>query len=150
MAPSDRVLIFDATLRDGEQAAGAGLTPDEKLRVARQLARLGIDVIEAGFPFSSPGDFRSVQLIAREVKGPVIAALCRALPDDIDAAWRAVGAAERPRIHTFLSSSEIHILHQMRRDRETIMNMAVEAVRRAKSYCEDVEFSPMDATRSEP
>lgn len=150
MAPPDKVLIFDSTLRDGEQTAGAGLTPDEKLRIARQLERLGVDVIEAGFPASSPGDFRSVERIASEVKGPVIAALCRALPGDIDAAWEAIKDAEKPRVHTFLSASEIHILHQMRRDRETIMNMAIEAVRRAKSYCEDVEFSPMDATRSEP
>jgi len=150
MASPEKVLIFDSTLRDGEQSAGAGLTSDEKLRVARQLARLGVDVIEAGFPIASPGDFRSVELISREIKGPVIAALSRALPDDIDAAWNAIKGAERPRIHTFLSSSEIHLLHQMRRDRDTIMDMAVAAVRRAKSYCEDVEFSPMDATRSEP
>ncbi len=150
MAPPDKVLIFDATLRDGEQTAGAGLTPDEKVRIARQLARLRVDIIEAGFPAASRGDFRSVERIARETKGPVIAALCRALPDDIDAAWGAIKDAEKPRIHTFLSVSEIHLLHQMRRDRETIMNMAVEAVRRAKSYCDDVEFSPMDATRAEP
>ncbi len=146
----DRVIIFDTTLRDGEQSAGAGLTVEEKLRIARQLARLGVDVIEAGFAASSRGDFEAVQRAAREIKGPVIASLARAVDGDIDAAGRALEGAERPRIHTFLSSSEIHILHQMRRDRETIMGMAVDAVKRAKTYVDDVEFSPMDASRTEP
>ena len=146
----DRVVIFDTTLRDGEQSAGAGLTVDEKLRIAQQLAHLGVDVIEAGFAASSPGDFEAVRRAAREVRGPVIATLARAVDTDIDAAGRALEGAERPRIHTFLSSSEIHLLHQMRRDRETIMNMAVEAVARAKTYVDDVEFSPMDASRTEP
>lgn len=150
MTAPDRVLIFDATLRDGEQTAGAGLTMDEKVRIAQQLARMRVDIVEAGFPASSPGDARSVERIAREVKGPTIAALSRALPGDIDAAWGAIKDADKPRIHTFLSASEIHLMHQMRRDRETIMTMAVDAVKRAKSYCSDVEFSPMDATRSEP
>ncbi len=146
----DRVIIFDTTLRDGEQSAGAGLTVEEKLRIARQLARLGVDVIEAGFAASSAGDFEAVQRAAREIEGPVIASLSRAVAGDIDAAGRALEGAARPRIHTFLSSSEIHILHQMRRDRETIMGMAVDAVKRAKGYVEDVEFSPMDASRTEP
>ena len=146
----DRVVIFDTTLRDGEQSAGAGLTVDEKLRIAHQLAQLGVDVIEAGFAASSPGDFEAVQRASREIKGPVIATLARAVAGDIDAAGRALEFAERPRIHTFLSSSEIHLLHQMRRDRETIMGMAVEAVARAKTYVDDVEFSPMDASRTEP
>ncbi len=146
----DRVVIFDTTLRDGEQSAGAGLTVEEKLRIAHQLADLGVDVIEAGFAASSPGDFEAVRRAASEVKGPVIATLARAVDTDIDAAGRALEGAERPRIHTFLSSSEIHLLHQMRRDRETIMGMAVEAVARAKTYVDDVEFSPMDASRTEP
>ncbi len=155
MAPNkidvgDRVIIFDTTLRDGEQSAGAGLTVEEKLRIARQLALLGVDVIEAGFAASSPGDMEAVQRISREIKGPVITSLARAVPGDIDAAARAVEDAEHPRIHTFLSASEIHLLHQMRRDRETIMNMAVEAVRRAKTHVDDVEFSPMDASRTDP
>jgi len=146
----DRIIIFDTTLRDGEQSAGAGLTVEEKVRIARQLDRLGADVIEAGFAASSQGDFEAVQTIARELRRPVICSLSRAVPGDIDRAWEALKDAERPRIHTFLSSSEIHLLHQMRKDRETIMDMAVEAVKRARGYCEDVEFSPMDATRTEP
>ncbi|MFW6195607.1 MAG: 2-isopropylmalate synthase [Chloroflexota bacterium] len=150
MAQSDKVQIFDTTLRDGEQSAGAGLTGDEKFRIARQLAKANVDIIEAGFAASSTGDFKAVQRIAREIKGPVICSLARAVPDDIDQAWEAIKDAERPRIHTFLSSSEIHLMHQMRKDRESIMDMAVEAVRRAKSYCDDVEFSPMDASRTDP
>ena len=146
----EKVIIFDTTLRDGEQTAGAGLTSDEKLRIARQLQKLNVDVLEAGFAASSPGDFRAVQRIAREVQGPVIASLSRAVPSDIVSAWEALKEAEKPRIHTFLSSSEIHLLHQMRKDREEIMGMAVDAVRRARDYCEDVEFSPMDATRTDP
>ncbi|MBM3958164.1 MAG: 2-isopropylmalate synthase [SAR202 cluster bacterium] len=146
----DKVVIFDTTLRDGEQSAGAGLTVEEKLRIARQLDRLGVDVIEAGFAASSPGDFDAVRTIAREIRRPVICSLARAVPGDIDRAWEALKDAARPRIHTFLSSSEVHLLHQMRKDRETIMNMAVEAVKRARGYCADVEFSPMDATRTEP
>jgi 2-isopropylmalate synthase len=151
---TDRVVIFDTTLRDGEQSAGAGLTVEEKVLIAHQLARLGVDVIEAGFAASSPGDFEAVSRIAREVGNgpgaPAVASLSRAVPGDIDRAWEAVKHAARPRIHTFLSSSDIHLMHQMRKDREAIMNMAVEAVRRAKSHCEDVEFSPMDASRTEP
>lgn len=144
------VKIFDTTLRDGEQTAGAGLTADEKLRIARQLQKMNVDIIEAGFAASSPGDFHAVQRIAREIEGPIICSLARAVPGDIDKAWEALKDAKRPRIHTFLSSSEIHLMHQMRKDRESIMNMAVDAVRRAKSYCDDVEFSPMDATRTDP
>ncbi|MDA1257405.1 MAG: 2-isopropylmalate synthase [Chloroflexi bacterium] len=147
---NDKVIIFDTTLRDGEQSAGAGLTPDEKFRIARQLQKLGVDVIEAGFAASSPGDFEAVQRIAREIKGPIICSLARAVPGDIDAAWEAIKDAERPRIHTFLSTSEIHMAHQMRKGAEDILGMAVDAVTRAKSYCDDVEFSPMDATRTDP
>ena len=147
---SDKVYIFDTTLRDGEQSAGIGFTIDDKLEVARQLARMNVDIIEAGFPFSSPGDFEAVSLIAREVKGPMIAGLARAHPDDIDACWNAVSQAETPRIHVFISASEIHMAHQLRKNREDVMEMARAAVARAVGYCSDVEFSPMDATRSDP
>ena len=146
----EKVLIFDTTLRDGEQSAGIGLTGEEKLIIARQLARLNVDIIEAGFAASSPGDFEAVKTIAREVKGPVIASLARAVPDDVDKAWEAIKEAETPRIHVFLSSSDIHIMHQLRKNREEVMDQAVSMVARAKKYCDNVEFSPMDATRTNP
>jgi 2-isopropylmalate synthase len=145
----ERIIIFDTTLRDGEQSPGASLTSDEKLEIAHQLARLGVDVIEAGFPISSPDDFQAVRRIAREVKGPIIAGLARARPEDIDRCWEAVREAERPRIHTFLSTSDIHLSHQFRMTRERALEEAVAMVKRAKAYCPDVEFSPMDATRSD-
>ncbi len=146
----DRIIIFDTTLRDGEQSAGAGLTVDEKVRIAKQLTLLRVDVIEAGFAASSPGDFEAVSRIGREVENVTVCTLARALPGDIDIAGEALKDAAHPRIHTFISSSDIHLMHQMRRDREAVMDMAVEAVKRAKSFVEDVEFSPMDATRTEP
>ena len=146
----EKIIIFDTTLRDGEQSAGIGLTGDEKLEIARQLARLRVDVIEAGFAASSPGDFQAVKTIAREIKGPVIASLARAHPDDVDQAWEALKDGENPRIHVFLSSSDIHIMHQLRKNREEVMDMAVSMVTRAKKYCDNVEFSPMDATRTTP
>ncbi len=146
----DRVIFLDTTLRDGEQAAGASMTGEEKLGIARQLERMGMDIIEAGFPASSPGDFEAVQTIAREVRKPIICALAHASPNAIDRAWEAIKDARHPRIHVFLSSSDIHIMHQLRRGKEEVMNQAVENVRRAKGYTEDVEFSPMDATRTEP
>lgn len=146
----DRVIIFDTTLRDGEQSAGAGLTVEEKLRIAHQLAALGVDVIEAGFAASSPGDFEAVRRIAQEVKGPTICTLARAVPSDIEAAGKALEGVENTRIHTFISSSDIHLMHQMRKDREAIMDMAVDAVRLAKTFTDDVEFSPMDASRTDP
>ena len=148
--PEDKVIIFDTTLRDGEQAAGAAMTQEEKLEIAKQLERLGVDVIEAGFAASSPGDFQAVQTIAREVRKPIITSLARAHPNDVDQAWEAIKEARHPRIHVFLSSSDIHIMHQLRKNREEILDMATSMVARAKGYCEDVEFSPMDATRSEP
>ena len=148
--PSEnRVHIFDTTLRDGEQSPGISLNTQEKVEIAQQLARLGVDVIEAGFPITSPGDFEAVEAIARNVEGPIIAGLARTHKADIDAAWNAVKDAERPRIHTFISTSDIHIEHQMQNTREDVVGQARAAVRLAKSYCEDVEFSPMDATRSE-
>ena len=146
----DRIIIFDTTLRDGEQSAGIGMTGDEKLEIARQLERLRVDVIEAGFAASSPGDFEAVKTIAREVKGPVITSLARAHPVDVDQAWEALEGGENPRIHVFLSSSDIHIMHQLRKNREEVLDMAVSMVGRAKSHCGDVEFSPMDATRTTP
>ena len=145
----NRVLIFDTTLRDGEQSPGISLNAAEKLEIAQQLARLGVDIIEAGFPIASPGDFEAVQGIARNVEGPVIAALARAQAPDVDAAWRAIKDAERPRIHTFISTSDIHIIHQFRSTREDVKGQARAAVAQAKQYCDDVEFSPMDATRAD-
>ena len=147
---NDKVLFLDTTLRDGEQSAGIGMTGAEKMEIARQLQRMQVDIIEAGFAASSPGDFEAISNIAKEVKGPVIASLARAHPNDVDQAWRAVEHSERPRIHVFLSSSEIHQLHQLRKNREEVMEMAVNMVERAKGYCPDVEFSPMDATRTNP
>ena len=145
----DNVIIFDTTLRDGEQSAGIGLTTQEKLVIARQLDRLGVDVIEAGFAASSTGDFEAVQAIAREVRRPVIASLARCVLPDVDAAWNAIKDAERPRIHVFISSSDVQIMNQLRKNPEEVMDMAIASVERAKSYCDDVEFSPMDATRTD-
>src|SRR5918999_1675943 len=145
----DRVIIFDTTLRDGEQSPGISLNTTEKLEIAHQLARLGVDVIEAGFPIASVGDFEAVQSIAREVHGPVIAGLARAHAADVDRAWEAVRDAERPRIHTFISTSDIHIEHQLQSTREDVKGQARAAVAHARSFVSDVEFSPMDATRAD-
>jgi 2-isopropylmalate synthase len=146
---ASRVLIFDTTLRDGEQSPGISLNAVEKLEIAQQLARLGVDVIEAGFPITSPGDFEAVESIARNVQGPVIAGLARTHVADIDAAWNAVRDSERPRIHTFISTSDIHIIHQLQTTREDVLGQARAAVAHAKGYLDDVEFSPMDATRAD-
>jgi 2-isopropylmalate synthase len=146
---ANRVHIFDTTLRDGEQSPGISLNTAEKVEIAQQLAKLGVDVIEAGFPITSPGDFEAVQEIARRVEGPTICGLARTHKADIDAAWGAVRGSQRPRIHTFISTSDIHIEHQLQTDREDVKGQARAAVSLAKSYCEDVEFSPMDATRAE-
>ena len=137
----NKVLFLDTTLRDGEQSAGIGMTGDEKMEIAKQLQRLKVDIIEAGFAASSPGDFQAVSNIAKEIKGPIIASLARAHPNDVDQAWEAVKHSESPRIHVFLSSSEIHQMHQLRKNREEVMEMAVTMVERAKGYCSDVEFS---------
>ena len=147
------VRIFDTTLRDGEQAPGCTMSLEEKLEIARQLHRLGVDIIEAGFPAASPGDWAAVHQIAKEVgtsDGPVIAALARAIKEDIDKAWTAIQPATKKRIHTFLSTSDIHIEHQFKSTRTKMLERAREMVRYARSLCEDIEFSPMDATRSEP
>jgi len=146
----EKVIIFDTTLRDGEQSAGIGLTTQEKLEIAQQLERLGVDVIEAGFAASSPGDLEAVQSIAETVRTPIIASLARCYLPDVDAAWEGVKNAARPRIHVFISSSDNHIMNLLRKNPEEVMDAAVTSVERAKSYCEDVEFSPMDATRTDP
>jgi 2-isopropylmalate synthase len=146
----DRVYIFDTTLRDGEQSPGVALTVDDKLEIARQLERLGIDIIEAGFPLSSLGDFEGVTTIAKEVRGCVIAGLAHAHPEAVDRCWEAVQHAAHPRIHIFLSTSDIHLMHQLRKNRDEVLEMARTMVARAKAYTSDVEFSPMDASRSEP
>jgi 2-isopropylmalate synthase len=145
----DRLIIFDTTLRDGEQSPGASMDQAEKLEVALALRDLGVDVIEAGFPISSPGDFESVQAIAREVEGPVVCGLARCNPADIDRAGAAVRDAARPRIHVFLATSAIHREFKLKMAKEEILRRAIEGVQRAKALCEDVEFSPEDASRTE-
>src|SRR6266542_6408204 len=149
VSEENRVHIFDTTLRDGEQSPGISLNTQEKVEIAQQLARMGVDVIEAGFPITSPGDFEAVQAIARSVEGPVVAGLARTHSDDIDAAHNAVKDAERRRIHTFISTSDIHIRHQLQTTREDVKGQARAAVAHAKQYVDDVEFSPMDATRAD-
>ena len=146
---TEKVYIFDTTLRDGEQTPGASLNVDEKLQIARQLELLNVDVIEAGFPFSSRGDFEAVKAVAREIRGSQIAALARAQFPDIDAAWEAVKEATEPRIHTFISTSDIHLKYQLKKSREEVLEQAVAAVQHAKKYCGNVEFSAMDAGRSD-
>jgi len=143
------VIIFDTTLRDGEQAPGATLNIEEKVEIARQLARLGVDVIEAGFAISSQGDFEAVQRIAREVQGPIIASLARVRKQDIDRAWEALKENPRPRIHVVISSSDIHLKHIFRMSREEALVQTREMVGYARSLCQDVEFSAQDATRSD-
>jgi len=148
----DRIALFDTTLRDGEQSPGISLNTKEKLEIARQLDRLGVDVIEAGYPVASPGDFDAVQAIARadlDHTGPVICAIARAHAVDIDRAWQAIRDATRPRIHIFLSTSDIHMEYQLQATREDVKGLARAAVAQARSLCDDVEFSPMDATRSD-
>src|SRR5205809_3691295 len=144
------IIIFDTTLRDGEQCPGASMNLREKLEVARQLARLGVDVIEAGFPITSEGDFISVSQIAREVKGPIIAGLARCVPKDIDAAGAAVKpAGKRARIHVFLATSKLHREFKLGKAQNEILRLAVDGVKRAKAFVDDVEFSPEDASRTE-
>jgi 2-isopropylmalate synthase len=145
-----RVRIFDSTLRDGEQAPGIALDPDQKVAIATQLARLGVDIIEAGFPISSPGDFRAVERISREVEGPTIAALARAVDRDIDTAWEAIRYASDPRIHLFLATSPIHMEHKLRMNEDQVLAAVRAGVERACSRTDNVEYSPEDATRSDP
>jgi len=146
----DRVLIFDTTLRDGEQSPGISLDVAEKLEIAEQLARLGVDVIEAGFPIASQGDFDAVEAVAKGVHGPTIAALARTGFADIDRAWEAVRHAERPRLHVFIATSEIHMRKKLRMTPEQVKAEAAAGVARARSYTADVEFSPEDGYRSDP
>jgi 2-isopropylmalate synthase len=149
MSAADRLIIFDTTLRDGEQSPGASMNLTEKLEVAQALRDLGVDIIEAGFPIASPGDFEAVQAVAREVEGPVICGLARCNRDDIDRAWEALRDAPRSRIHVFLATSAIHREFKLKMAKEEILRRAVESVQRARGYCEDVEFSPEDASRTE-
>src|SRR3954470_15230476 len=161
---ANRVRIFDTTLRDGEQSPGISLNRSEKVEIALQLARLGVDIIEAGFPITSPRDFEAgegiaregpgaiicgVAPIAREVQGPIICGLARTAVADIDAAWNAVKDSERPRIHTFIATSDIHIERKLQTTREDVKGQARAAVAHARSLCEDVEFSPEDGSRSD-
>ena len=144
-----RIKIFDTTLRDGEQSPGASMNVDEKIQVARQLKKLGVDIIEAGFPIASPGDFEAVNRIAKEVKGIVVAGLCRARDEDIERSAEALAPAEQKRIHTFIATSDIHLKYKLRMNREQVIESAVKAVKKAKQYTDDVEFSAEDATRSD-
>src|SRR4051794_4610659 len=146
---ADRVYIFDTTLRDGEQSPGISLNVQEKLEIAHQLARLGVDIIEAGFPITSPGDAQAVEAIAKAVEGPVICGLARTSAQDIDAAWNSVKYAERPRIHTFIATSDIHIERKLQTTRDDVLGQARAAVAHAKQYTDDVEFSPEDGSRSD-
>jgi 2-isopropylmalate synthase len=145
-----RITVFDTTLRDGEQSPGCSMNHQEKLRLAHQLDRLGVDVIEAGFPIASEGDFEAVKAIANVIRRPIIAGLARACRSDIERAWEALRDAARPRIHVFLATSDIHLQYKLRITRDQCLAQARDAVRLAKSLCDDVEFSPEDATRTDP
>lgn len=145
----NRVYIFDTSLRDGEQSPGNSMNTEEKLIMARQLEKLGVDIIEAGFPIASEGDFDAVRQIAREIKKSQVAGLARANKLDIDRAWQAIKHAAKPRIHTFISSSDIHLKYQLKKSREQVLKEAIAAVKMARAYTDNVEFSPMDATRSD-
>jgi len=144
-----RIKVFDTTLRDGEQSPGCSMNVQEKLRLAHQLDRLGVDVIEAGFPIASEGDFAAVQAIAATIRRPIIAALARACAPDIERAWESLKGAARPRIHVFLATSDIHLQYKLKISRQQCLEQARDSVRLAKSLCADVEFSPEDATRTE-
>ena len=146
---AERIIIFDTTLRDGEQSPGASLSIAEKLEIAQQLAKLGVDVIEAGFPVSSPAQFEATQRVAEQVAGPIIAGLARANEKDIESAGKAIEPAKKKRIHTFIATSDIHMKYKLKKSGDEVLKMAVEAVRYAKSFTDDVEFSPEDACRSE-
>ncbi|HDH34166.1 MAG TPA: 2-isopropylmalate synthase, partial [Nitrospirae bacterium] len=143
------IKIFDTTLRDGEQSPGASMNTAEKLQLAKQLARMGVDIIEAGFAIASPGDFEAIKTIAGDVEGPIICSLARAKEEDIKRAWAAIKDAPKKRIHTFHSTSEIHLKHQYRIGPKEALKRSVEMVKLAKSFTDDIEFSPMDATRTD-
>ena len=146
---ADKVYIFDTTLRDGEQSPGASMNTKEKIEIALQLARLGVDIIEAGFPISSPGDFEAVKLIAEKVQGPVICGLARTKDIDVDRAGEALKPAKQKRIHTFIATSDIHMEKKLRLSKEQVIDMAVKAVKRAKNFTNNVEFSTEDASRTD-
>ncbi|MCS7047169.1 MAG: 2-isopropylmalate synthase, partial [Gemmataceae bacterium] len=146
---AERLIIFDTTLRDGEQSPGASMNLTEKLEIAHALQELGVDIIEAGFPIASPGDFEAVQAIATQIEGPTICALARCNPGDIDRAWEALRPAAKPRIHVFLATSAIHREFKLHMAKDEIVRRAIDGVRRAKGYVDDVEFSPEDAARTE-
>src|SRR5215470_6654834 len=145
-----RITVFDTTLRDGEQSPGCSMNVKEKVRLAVQLDRLGVDVIEAGFPIASDGDFAAVEAVAAAVPRPIIAALARASRLDIERAAQALTAAVRSRIHVFLATSDIHLQHKLRISRQQCLEQAANSVRLARRFCDDVEFSPEDATRTDP
>ncbi len=149
-ANPDRVFIFDTTLRDGEQSPGFHLDANSKLRIARQLEKLGVDVIEAGFPISSPGDFEACRRIAREIRGTTVTALARAVKEDIDAVWGAIKEAETPQIHIVLSASDVHIDRKLGMTREQVLKRGAEMVAYARSLCDNVQYSPEDAGRADP
>jgi len=146
----EKLYIFDTTLRDGEQSPGASMNTAEKVRIATQLEKLGIDIIEAGFPASSEGDFDAVSQVAKKVTNSEIAALARASVKDIDRAWKAVSHATRPRLHTFLATSDIHMEYKLQMSREEVLQTAIDAVKYARSFTENVEFSAEDGSRSDP
>src|SRR5215213_354252 len=149
MTHLERIKIFDTTLRDGEQSPGCSMNLSEKIRLERKLQGLGVDIIEAGFPIASEGDFAAVKAVAAECREATVAALCRTTEQDILRAWEAVGGATRPRLHTFVATSDIHLEHKLKRTRADVLRMTSEAVRLARSLTEDVEFSAEDATRSD-
>jgi len=149
MSNKDRLIIFDTTLRDGEQSPGASMTKDEKIRIAKALEKMRVDVIEAGFPIASPGDFESVQAVARTVTDSTVCGLARALDKDIDRAGEALKEANSGRIHTFIATSPIHMEHKLRMSPDQVVEQAIKAVRRARRYTDNVEFSAEDAGRSE-
>ena len=149
MAHAEHVTIFDTTLRDGEQSPGCSMNVAEKVRMAHQLDRLGVDIIEAGFPIASEGDFEAVRVLSREIRRPVIAALARSCPGDIERAWKALEGAARPRIHTFLATSDIHLQHKLKISRRQCLEQARDGIRLARSFCKDVQFSAEDASRTD-
>ena len=149
MVDQQNVRIFDTTLRDGEQSPGASMNLNEKMEVAQALADVGVDIMEAGFPIASPGDFEAVREIAGAIRGPTICGLARCNTKDIDRAWEALKPGEKPRIHVFLATSAIHREFKLRMSQEEIVKRAVEGVQHAVKYCDDVEFSPEDAARTE-
>jgi len=146
---SSRIIIFDTTLRDGEQSPGATLKTQEKIKIAQALELLGVDVIEAGFPVSSPGDFKAVQTISKKLKNPIVCAFARGVEKDIKIAWQAIKEARHPRIHVVISTSKLHLKYQLRKTQEEVLKLINKSIKQAKSYTDDVEFSPMDATRTD-